>query len=129
MHDRNSRQTQCMGYLCLAKARGVVLKREPPAGFVNVESAQAVGVGEFAETLELLVAQGRLQFISDFEKGHGVKYSRSGPSLSSRQSSGKRLPSRRDLRWEIETRNSSELPAGALTEYRGKGYKYPIGVY
>ena len=30
---------------------------------------------------------------------------------------------------KFETGNSSQLPAGALTEYRGKGYKYPIGVY
>ena len=39
--------------------------------FIDAKAAQAIGVGKFAETAELLEAQRRLQFVSDFEECHG----------------------------------------------------------
>jgi hypothetical protein len=66
-------------HLGLAQARGVVFEGEAPGGFVDMEAAEAVGVGEFAEPLELLVAEGSQEFVADFEKCHGGEYS--SPSL------------------------------------------------
>jgi len=57
--------------LGVAEARGVVFEGELVLLFVDAEPAEAVGVGEFAEALELLKAQRRLKFISDFKQRHG----------------------------------------------------------
>ena len=45
-------------------------------GVVDLEAAEAVGIGEFAECAELVVGEGRLQFEFGFEKCHGKNYSR-----------------------------------------------------
>ena len=57
--------------LGVAEARSVVFERDLVFPLVDAEFAQAIGVGEFAEALELLKAQRRLKFISDFKKRHG----------------------------------------------------------
>ena len=38
--------------------------------FVHAEAAEAVGVGEFAETLKLFGAGRRVKLVGDFEKCH-----------------------------------------------------------
>ncbi len=38
--------------------------------FVDAETAEAVGVCEFAEALELIEGGGRVEFVGDFEKCH-----------------------------------------------------------
>jgi len=57
--------------LGFAEARGVVFEGEEVVLFVDAQAAQAVGVGEFAEALELFVAERRVEFVGDFEKCHG----------------------------------------------------------
>jgi len=57
--------------LGVAEARGVVFERDLVFLLVDAEFTQAIGVGEFAEALELLKAQRRLKFISDFKQRHG----------------------------------------------------------
>jgi hypothetical protein len=64
--------------LGFAEARGVVFEGEGFAGVIHVEAAQAIEIREFAEALELFVAQGREEFVADFEKRHAGNYSRSG---------------------------------------------------
>jgi len=59
-----------VGYLRFAEARRVVLERQLLLGVVETKAAQAVSVGEFAESAQLLVAQRRLQFVSHFHKCH-----------------------------------------------------------
>ena len=61
-----------------AEAGSVVFEGEAAGGVIDVETAQAVEIGEFAEPLELFVAEGSEQFVADFEKCHGGEYSRSG---------------------------------------------------
>ena len=46
--------------------------------FIDTKATQAVGVGEFAETVELFEAQGRLEFVGDFDECHGRDYSSGG---------------------------------------------------
>ena len=64
-----------VGDLGFAEARGVVLEGESFGRVVDVEAAEAVEIGEFAEALELFVAQGRMEFVGDFEKCHAGDYS------------------------------------------------------
>ena len=46
--------------LGFAEAGGVVFEREVEFGVVDLEAAEAVGVGEFAEGAELIVGERRL---------------------------------------------------------------------
>ena len=57
--------------LGVAEARGIVFEGDLVFLLVDAEFPQAIGVGEFAEALELLKAQRGLQFISNFKKRHG----------------------------------------------------------
>ncbi len=57
--------------LCLSKAGRVVFEREMALGVIELEAAEAIGVGEFAEGAELVISEGRLQFEFSFEKCHG----------------------------------------------------------
>ncbi len=57
--------------LGFAEAGGVVFEREVALGVVELEAAEAVGVGEFAEGAELVVRERRLQFEFGFQKRHG----------------------------------------------------------
>jgi hypothetical protein len=67
-----------VGDLGFAKAGGVVLEGKGFAGIVHVEAAEAVEIGEFAEALELFVAERSEEFVADFEQSHAGDYSRSG---------------------------------------------------
>jgi len=87
--DRDAGLGQCVCDLGFAEAGGVVLEGEDFAGVVDVEAAEAIEIGEFAEALELLVAQGRMEFVIDFEKRHAGDYSRSGEWRAARRESGK----------------------------------------
>jgi len=56
--------------LGFAEAGGVVFERDVELGVVDLEAAEAVGVGEFAEALKLFVAERRMKLVGDFEKCH-----------------------------------------------------------
>ena len=73
--DGDSRLSQDVGNLCFAEAGGIVFKRDLIFLFVHVHAAQAVGVRKFAKPLQLLVAQGGVKVIGDFEKRHVRDYS------------------------------------------------------
>jgi hypothetical protein len=64
-----------VGDLGFAEARGVVFEGKGLAGVADVEAAETVEVGEFAEALKLFVAERRMEFVIDFEECHGGKYS------------------------------------------------------
>jgi len=70
LNDGDAGLGEGVGDLGFAKARGVVFEGQGFAGVVDVEAAEAVEIGKFAETLELFVAQGRMEFVGDFEKCH-----------------------------------------------------------
>jgi len=57
--------------LGFAEAGGVVFKGDVELGVVDLEAAEAIGVGEFTERAELIVGEGRLEFEFGFEKCHG----------------------------------------------------------
>jgi len=96
-----------MGHLRVPEARGVILESDLILLLVDAEFAQAVGIGKPAETLELLKAERRLEFISNFKKRHALHYSNWGPLLTLR-------PRQRGGR-TIDFLSS-------LTRYRGWGY-------
>jgi len=56
--------------LRLAQTGSIVLEGELVLLLVDAKPAKAVCVGEFAEAAELVEAQGRLQFVGDFEECH-----------------------------------------------------------
>ena len=64
-----------MEHLGFAEARGVVLEGEAPGGVVYMEAAKAVKICEFAEALQLFVAERRIEFVGDFKKCHAGNYS------------------------------------------------------
>jgi len=66
-----------MSDLSFAKAGGVVFEGDEIFLFINTDLAQAVGVGEFAETRELCVAERGVQVIGNFHECHGPDYSSS----------------------------------------------------
>jgi hypothetical protein len=66
-----------MGDLRVAEARGVVFEGEMVLLLVDVEFAQAIGVGERAEAAELRKAQRMLQLVGDFEECHATNYTSS----------------------------------------------------
>jgi hypothetical protein len=57
--------------LSFAEAGGVVFEGEMEFGVVEMEAAEAVGVGEFAEGPQLVVGEWRLEFEFGFKKRHG----------------------------------------------------------
>src|ERR1700756_1102088 len=60
-----------MSDLRLAQPGRIVFKRQFGPVVVELEFAQAVGVGKFAEAVQLLGRERRLQGVSDFEEWHG----------------------------------------------------------
>lgn len=80
--DGDAGLAEGVGDLRFAEARGVVFKRQLLFGIVEAEAAQAVGVGEFAELEQLILAQRRLEFIGDFDEGHGGIIPAPGGSLN-----------------------------------------------
>ena len=69
--DGDARAAEHVSDLSVSEARGVVFERDLVFLLVDAEFTQAIGVGEFAEALELLKAERRLKFISNFKKRHG----------------------------------------------------------
>ena len=69
-HDGDSGVTKDVGDLGLAEAGGVVFEREKQFGIVEMETAEAVGIGKFAEGPELLVSERRLELEFGLEKCH-----------------------------------------------------------
>ena len=102
-----------VGDFGFAEARGVVFEGEKAFGFVHAKAAEAVGVCEFAEGAELIVAEWRLQFKGRFEKCHTGNYSRrsegrkkdNAETQSARRSAGKEQKRRRG---EKEKRRKGE---------------------
>ncbi len=56
--------------MSFAEAGGVVLERNLEFGLVDLETAEAVRVGEFAERAELIVCERGLKFEFGFEERH-----------------------------------------------------------
>ena len=56
--------------LSFAEAGGVVLEGNLEFGLVDLETAEAVGVGKFTERTELVVSERRLEFEFRFEECH-----------------------------------------------------------
>lgn len=77
--------------LCLAESRSVVFEGHLLPRIVKAEAAQAVGVGEFAEPVQLVVAQRGLQFISHFDEGHAPIIPAAGEILMNSDVSGNHL--------------------------------------
>ena len=55
-----------------AEAGGVVFERDVALGVVDLETAEAVRVGKFAEGPELVVSERGLEFEFRFEECHGT---------------------------------------------------------
>ena len=70
MNDRNTCQAQYVSDLSLTQSRSIVFNGDAVVRFVDRKAAQAIGVCELAEFAELLVAEGGLQLIGDFQKCH-----------------------------------------------------------
>jgi len=82
LHDGDAGLAEGVGDLGFAEARGVVFEGEGFTGVVDMKAAEAVEVGEFAEALELLVAEGRIEFVGDLEKCHGGNYTSGGRKIA-----------------------------------------------
>ena len=80
--DGNTGLPEGVKHLGFAEARGVVFKGETAGGLVHMETAEAVGVSEFAEALELFVAEGSEQFVADFQKCHGESIAEVGIAVA-----------------------------------------------
>jgi hypothetical protein len=57
--------------LSFAEAGSVVLEGNLEFGFVDLETAEAIGVGKFTERTELIVCKRGLEFEFGFEECHG----------------------------------------------------------
>ena len=79
--DGDAGEAERMGHLRVPEARGVILESDLILLLVDAEFAQAVGIGKPAETLELLKAERRLEFIGNFKKRHASDYSNWGQLL------------------------------------------------
>ena len=99
LDDGDAGLAEGVGDLGFAEARGVVFEGEGFAGVVNVKAAEAVEVGEFAEALELFVAERRVEFVGDFEKCHARDYTSGAASRMAKGENGN---------WKIE--NGEEQP-------------------
>jgi len=125
-----------MGHLRVPEARGVILESDLILLLVDAEFAQAVGIGKPAETLELLKAERRLEFVGNFKKRHALDYSNWGQLLilRPRSGAGSSAGGRARSQPESEVARSGSLLTAApalwahhrsfapLTRYRGWGY-------
>lgn len=100
-----------MGHLRVPEARAVILESDLVLLLVDAEFAQAVGIGKPAETLKLLKAERRLEFIGNFKKRHASDYSNWGQVLI--------LQPRTEARSSPWADHRSFCP---LDRYRGWGY-------
>lgn len=60
-----------VGDLSFAEAGSVVFERDMEFGFVDLEAAEAIGVGKFSEGTQLIVRERGLEFEFGFEECHG----------------------------------------------------------
>ncbi len=99
--------------LGFAETRGVVFKGDGFAGVVDVKAAEAIEVGEFAEALELFVAEGRVEFVGDFEECHERNYISGGRKVASdewrvaREKIGRRNWKLENRKWGRKTQRES----------------------
>lgn len=133
--DGDAGLSEDMSDLGLAESGGVVFESEAVVLLVDLEAAQAVSVGELAETAELLEAERRLQFVSDFEECHGRDYSRGGSDWwNTREVASDQIRRISDIGNQIlgsenpdakVSLRSSGQACGApvLDAYRGRGYR------
>ena len=68
--DGNLCLAKRVNHLRVAQARGVVFERQLLLRIVQPKASQAVGIGEFAEAAQLLIAERGLQFIDSFHECH-----------------------------------------------------------
>jgi hypothetical protein len=68
--DRDAGLAEYVGDLGFAEAGCVVFERNMAFGVVDLETAEAVGVGKIAERTELIVGERGLQFEFGFEECH-----------------------------------------------------------
>ncbi len=66
----NLRLTKRVNHLRFPQARSVVFERQLFLRIVQPKAPQAVGIREFAQLAQLLLAQRRLQLISNFHECH-----------------------------------------------------------
>ena len=71
--DGDAGLAEGVGDLRLAEAGSVIFEGQLLPRIVEAKAAQAVGVGEFAEPAQLLVAQRGLEFVSHFDECHGER--------------------------------------------------------
>ncbi len=111
MDDRDTCLTEGVRDLGFAQARGVVFKGQSLAGIVHVETAKAVEIGEFAEVLELFVAECRMEFVGDFEECHAGNYTSGNGEVASGEWEIER-PKRGNLeekwKWSLDLADGSE---------------------
>jgi len=69
--DGDAGLAEYVGDLSFAEAGRVVFERNMAFGVVDLETAEAVGVGKFAERTELIVGERGLEFEFGFEECHG----------------------------------------------------------
>lgn len=63
--------TEDVGNLRFLQARSVVLEGKMFFRFVEVEAPQAVGIGKLTQQAKLNGGERGLQFVSNFDEGHG----------------------------------------------------------
>ena len=80
----------------LLQARCVIFKRQLIELLVDLETPQAIGVGELAESAELFGAQRPLQFVGYFHQGHNWIIATRGPKRLRDFPSGKTTRLRRE---------------------------------
>ena len=68
--DGDARLAEDVGDFGFFQAGSVVFELQPVLQFVDVEAAQAVGVGEEGEMAELVGLERGLEFVGDFDEGH-----------------------------------------------------------
>jgi len=69
--DRDAGLAEGVSYLGFTETRGVVFEGQLLPRIVEAEAAKSIGVCEFAEMTQLIVAQRRLQFVGNFHECHG----------------------------------------------------------
>lgn len=68
--DGDSGLAEGVEHLGFAEARGVVFEGDAVLLLIHTEAAESISVGEFAEALELFVAERGMELVADFEKCH-----------------------------------------------------------
>ena len=106
--------------LGLPEAGGVVFEGEMALGVVELEAAEAVGIGKFGEGAELVVSQGRLEFEFGFEECHAVIIAKGGEEKDGADF----RPKDSALAFEIEERSPFDFAQGRLFTLRSRAPKF-----